>query len=130
MSNQIILYNERSLFMRYVANDGKVCDREEDCTAYEQSLDVKETARKLSPQEALDEIRREEIKRLEKRAIGAQIRSDEALKKFQSELSKYVKDTDDYEFGAHVLDDFMSRACGEETLNIVAFPRIASELLS
>ena len=116
--------------MRYVANDGKVFDREEDCTAYEQSLEVKETARKLSPQEALDEIRREEIKRLEKRAIEAQIRSDEAHKKFQSELSKYVKDTDDYGFGAHVLDDFMSRAYSEETLDIVAFLRIASELLS
>lgn len=116
--------------MRYVANDGKVFDREEDCTAYEQSLDVKETARKLSPQEALDEIRREEIKRLEKRALEAQIRSDEAHKKFQSELSKYVRDTDDCGFGAHVLDDFMSRAYSEETPDIVAFLRIASEILS
>ena len=107
--------------MRYVANDGKVFDREEDCTAYEQSLEVKETARKLSPQEALDEIRKEEIKRLEKRAIEAQIRSNEVYKKFQSELLKYVKDTDDCEFGAHIVDDFMSKAYSEETLDIVAF---------
>jgi len=116
--------------MRYVANDGKVFDREEDCTAYEHSLEGKETARKLSPQEALDELRREEIKRLEKRAIEAALRYDEVHKKFQSELVKYVKDTDDCEFGAHILDDFMSKAYSEETPDIVAFLRIASELLT
>lgn len=96
--------------MRYVANDGKVFDREEDCTAYEQSLEVKETARKLSPQEALDEIRKEEIKRLEKCVIEAMLRSDEAHKKFQSELAKYVRDTHDYEFGVNIMDDFINKA--------------------
>lgn len=116
--------------MRYVANDGKVFDREEDCTAYEQSLEVKETARKLSPQEALAELRKEEIKRLEKCAIEAMLRSDEAHKKFQSELTKYVKDTDDCEFGANILDDFMSKAYSKDTQDTMAFLHIVSELLS
>ena len=116
--------------MRYVANDGKVFDREEDCTAYEQSLEVKETARKLSPQEALAELRKEEIKRLERSAIEAMSRSDEAHNKFQSELVKYVKDTDDYEFGANILDDFISKAYSKDTRDTVAFLQIVSELFS
>ena len=116
--------------MRYVANDGKVFDREEDCTAYEQSLDVKETARKLSPQEALAELRKEEIKRLERSAVEAMSRSDEAHNKFQSELVKYVKDTHDYEFGANILDDFISKAYSKDTRGTGAFLQIVSELFS
>lgn len=115
--------------MRYVANDGKVFDREEDCTAYEQSLEAKKTARKLSPQEALDEIRREEITRLEKRAIGAQIRADEAHKKFHSELLKYVKDTDDCDFGVSIMDDLISKSYRNEQ-DTEDFIKMISEFLS
>lgn len=115
--------------MRYLANDGKVFDREEDCTAYEQSLEVKETARKLSPQEALNEIRREEIKRLEKRVIKAKLQYDEAHKKFHSELLRYVKDTDDNDFGVSIMDDLISKSYRKEQ-DTEDFLKMISEFLS
>lgn len=116
--------------MRYVANDGKVFDREEDCTAYEQRVDAQKTARKLSSQEAVNEIRKEEIKRLEKRALDAKANFVNDHRAFQSELVKYVKDTDDTEFGIKIIDDFIDKAYEKDTRDQASFLQIIAELLS
>lgn len=101
--------------MRYVANDGKVFDREEDCTAYEQGINLGKTAYKLPSQEAINEIRKEEVKRLEKRALDAKTNFDNTHRAFQSELVKYVTDTNDNEFGVEIMDDFIEKAYELET---------------
>lgn len=116
--------------MRYVANDGKVFDREEDCTAYEQSIEVQETARKLSPQEAINEIRKEEVKRLKDRALEAKDHFDDVHRTFQSELIKYVEDTNDSEFGIQIMEEFIHKAYEKDTQEQAVVLQMIAELFS